>query len=145
MPTAMQIADFIINSQSKDEAEITPLKLQKLLYYCQGFFLAMYGKGLFADAIEAWQHGPVVRAVYDNYSGNRLLLPQDNYESNLGLSDEEMDLLTEVLSSYGRYSAWALRELTHSEKPWLEAIRRGQNAKFDTDTMTEFFKTQLNS
>lgn len=145
MLNAMQVADYIINTQQEEEAEITPLKLQKLLYYCQGFFLAVYGKGLFSDPIEAWQHGPVVRSVYNTYNGSLVLHPQKGYKPNLGLTKDQTELLTEVLSEYGRFSAWALRELTHSEKPWVDAFKSGHNAPLDQSTMTDFFKTQLSS
>jgi len=47
--------------------DITDLKLQKLLYYAQGMSLGMRGTCMFADPIEAWQHGPVVPHVYQIY------------------------------------------------------------------------------
>ncbi|MCI8513016.1 MAG: DUF4065 domain-containing protein [Lachnospiraceae bacterium] len=49
--------------------DIANLKLQKLLYYAQGCFLAVAGAPLFLEDILAWQHGPVVEPVYYQYKG----------------------------------------------------------------------------
>ena len=48
---------------------ITNLKLQKLLYFAQGWFLALYDTPLFKEEIQAWIHGPVVATVYHSYKG----------------------------------------------------------------------------
>ncbi|MBQ7262906.1 MAG: DUF4065 domain-containing protein [Synergistaceae bacterium] len=47
--------------------DVAPLKLQKLLYYCQGYALALTGKPLFPEPVEAWRYGPVVDSVYQAY------------------------------------------------------------------------------
>ena len=43
------------------------MKLQKMLYYQQGFHLAYYGTPLFDEEIEAWMYGPVVPCVYEHF------------------------------------------------------------------------------
>ncbi|OQY42717.1 MAG: hypothetical protein B6240_13665 [Desulfobacteraceae bacterium 4572_87] len=47
---------------------ISNLKLQKLVYYAQGFYLALYDEPLFNEPIEAWTHGPVIRELYRSYN-----------------------------------------------------------------------------
>ena len=59
-----------INDDYEVYEGITHLKLQKLIYYARGISLGMYGKPLFLEKIEAWQHGPVVREVYNFYCPN---------------------------------------------------------------------------
>lgn len=44
--------------------EITPLGLQKLLYFCQGCSLAIGSDPLFPEDCEAWPHGPVYKEIY---------------------------------------------------------------------------------
>ena len=44
--------------------DITPLALQKALYYVQGFYYAFEGRFLFEEDCEAWVHGPVYRDIY---------------------------------------------------------------------------------
>lgn len=105
---------------------ISNMKLQKLLYYAQGAFLAVTGAPLFEDEIEAWTHGPVVPSVYHYYKshgGNGIPAPTD-FESK-SFTDEEMGLLTEVYNEFGQYSAWKLREMTHNETPW-KSTKQGE-------------------
>ena len=56
--------------RASDGELMTNLKLQKMLYYQQGFHLAYFGTPLFDDEIEAWMYGPVVPSVYNHYKGN---------------------------------------------------------------------------
>ncbi len=48
-------------------ADISNLKLQKLLYYCQAYSYALMGKPMFAEDMEAWDYGPVVPSIYQEY------------------------------------------------------------------------------
>ena len=45
--------------------EVTPLMLQKLLYFTQGVYLALYRKPIFVEDCRAWVHGPVYPEVYE--------------------------------------------------------------------------------
>ena len=72
MANVHDVAQFFIglaNEQANNEQGdmMTNLRLQKLLYFAQGWHLARYGKPLFDDDIEAWQYGPVVPSVYNAY------------------------------------------------------------------------------
>src|SRR5689334_12279943 len=64
--SAMDVAKFLIYlSACEDEPDyVSHLRLQKLLYYVQGWSLALRGKPMFVERIEAWAHGPVVKNVY---------------------------------------------------------------------------------
>ena len=119
--------------KSDDEmAEYTSrLKLLKLLYYVQGYHLAMFDAPLFNDKIEAWLHGPVVRSVW-------------NWAKNYG--DEAMQkeaqqikLISEVLEIYNKYSAYGLRDKTHTEMPWLSAYEKDKNNEITQNSLKEFF------
>jgi uncharacterized phage-associated protein len=62
------VADyFIIKVDREAGDDITHLKLQKLVYYAQAWYLAMQARPLFDNAIEAWAHGPVCREVYGRF------------------------------------------------------------------------------
>ena len=63
---ARQIAEwFVAWADENDDAEITQLKLQKLLYYAKGLHMRNSdGLPLFPERMEAWAHGPVVVDVY---------------------------------------------------------------------------------
>lgn len=98
---------------------ITPLKLQKLLYYVQGLSLKVYDKPAFASNISAWQYGPVIESVYQKYKGRR---PISTPKINCQVSDGLKKIIELVVSSYGKMEAESLINLTHDEDPWINTI-----------------------
>ena len=62
--TAKAVADAFLHISTENRSGITNLKLQKLIYYAQAWFLALHDEALFDDPIEAWVHGPVVPEVF---------------------------------------------------------------------------------
>jgi uncharacterized phage-associated protein len=120
MYSALDIAKIVLQNSDPEQGEvITNLKLQKLLYYIQGFHLAMYDKALFTEDILAWQYGPVVREVYDKYKDFKDgVINSPEAEDCIELKQEELDLINEVYEVYGQFSALKLMELTHNESPW---------------------------
>jgi uncharacterized phage-associated protein len=69
--TARRVAEYILFTAHERSIEMTNLKLQKLLYYCQAWYLAFLGKPLFGERIEAWIHGPVVPPVFGSFKEHR--------------------------------------------------------------------------
>ena len=68
---AAAVANAFFDIQAADNSQfpkIDPMKLQKLLYYSQAWWLAGMDSDLFSDDIEAWPWGPVVRDIYVNSS-----------------------------------------------------------------------------
>lgn len=120
---------------------VSNLKLQKLLYYVQGFHLAVFGEPLFEEEIEAWMYGPVVPSVYAHYQeyGNKGIEPESEV---LELSSEEEALFAEVLRVYGDYSAIGLMNLTHNEYPW-KSTPEGRGHVIDKEKLRTFFKTRI--
>ena len=130
-------------SQADEEAgdSMTNLQLQKLLYYAQGFHLAIHNGPLFDEPIYAWAHGPVVRPVYQEYreyGAGTIPIPDDVDFSVF--TSEQSKLLDDVYQSYGQFSGWRLREMTHDEPPWKDTP---SNQQITRDQLQEYFKTQL--
>ena len=141
MISANDVAKYFIALVSEEEGElISNLKLQKLLYYAQGFSLAMLNKALFPERIEAWIHGPVVPAVYYEYKRyGRSGLPYK--EVDFSQFDEDVrELLDEVYDVYGQYSASVLRNLTHEEPPWRNTP---SGEEISQDNLKSYFLTQI--
>lgn len=143
---AKDIANKLICRAQKDEANggdgLTNLKLQKLLYYQQGYHLAAFNSPLFDDDIEAWMYGPVVPSVYNEYSKyGRSTLPIEG--NPIQLSDEEEDLFNQVYDTYRDYSAIGLMNLTHNESPWISAIPHDRGTVISKDSMKAFFKNRI--
>ncbi|MBO9522132.1 MAG: SocA family protein [Nocardioidaceae bacterium] len=146
--TARDIANWFLawaDELEGDDAGLTNLKLQKLLYYAQGHYLARSGTALFADPIEAWAHGPVVKSEYHRLKlyGNGAIdvdnaIPEDfDWDTFRDVEDH----LIRVWNSYGKYAAWALREKTHREAPWLDAFIAGErNIVIPQDALRTYFE-----
>jgi len=134
---------FLYLDDTNEGDGISNLKLQKLVYYAQGFYSAIFGKSLFSNDIFAWTHGPVVQTLYHsykNFGSNRIPVPTD-FNPN-SLEKEEFELIEEVFEVFGQYSAWKLRNMTHEESPWLN---HETNAEIIPLTeITDYFKTRLN-
>ena len=137
--SAMDVAKYIITKFCGEDNEIdtevsegvSNLKLQKLLYFCQAFSLVRLGKPMFKESICAWKYGPVVSEVYENYKEyTNEPLPGPEESSSI-LSDEDMEVVNEVLEMFGGYSAIRLMEITHSHKPWKNLKRRVEKGERD--------------
>ncbi len=122
MIPAIEVAHYFLSLTDTDEGELlSNLKLQKLLYYAQGFHLVLFDKPLFPETIEAWAHGPVVGDVYHRYKeyGSNPIPPEE-FDFTV-FNEEQRKFLDEIYSTFGQYSAWKLREMTHDEPPWKDA------------------------
>ena len=106
--------------------EITPLSLQKILYYAQGFYKAFFGKFLFEDDCQAWVHGPVYVNIYEKYkefkSANISI--DIDYDIEDIIVDEKREILDVVIKYFGYYNGKALEKMSHYETPWINA-RKG--------------------
>lgn len=140
---ATDIAEWFVAWAEEMDADISQLKLQKLLYYAQGKAIATTGNRLFPERIEAWQHGPVVPEVYHQtkHYGRSPIEPDEFISDEFNWDDysDIEDMLVAVWREYGIYSAWALREKTHSEKPWIDAFGDGPNTEITDAALKEFF------
>jgi len=109
--------------------EVTPLMLQKLLYFIQGIYCAFYGQPMFPEDCEAWVHGPVIPGVYNLFRDFKYNPIEDARFAVLkgtedGLTKEERRVIDLVVNTFGIYSGKTLERITHNETPWKEA-RRG--------------------
>ena len=130
--------------------EVTPLALQKMLYYVQGLHMVLNGGALFEEDCEAWAHGPVFREVYEvfkNFKYNpiddtRFVMFQNRFRE---LSDTECHVIDLVVESFGMYSGKVLERITHGETPWTEARRNclpgdSSNEVITKDSIRSYFE-----
>lgn len=118
------------------------MKLQKMLYYEQGYHLAAFGTPLFKEDIEAWMYGPVVPSVYEHFKshGNGGILPETS--NIIALNDDEEALFDDVFNAYIDFSAYGLMRKTHLESPW-KTTTIGQGNIIDSEKMKSFFSKKL--
>lgn len=123
MAKAMDVAKYLIHLRDIDEAEgqyysLSNLKLQKLLYYCQGGHYRWDDEKLIEDrAFEAWPYGPVIPEVYKNF---KKYGQSDVYlkDTETHLSNVQRETIQAVWEQLKERDAFSLVESSHSEAPW---------------------------
>lgn len=148
---ALEVSRHIINYSNDEGYGITNLKLQKLLYFVQAYFLIKRGKPCFRDDIEAWDFGPVVPSVYREYKryGAFFAFSVETYIDPLTLKREKFDdsvisaegkkLIDEVIDTFAEYSNSRLTDLVHGQTPWQEAYRSNRIKVITANAMREYF------
>lgn len=112
-------------NQEKEREGVTNLKLQKVLYLAQAYYLVKLSKPLFTENLEAWDYGPVVPEVYrkfKRYSSKPIIIKEDRSK----LAEEDKETLRKVWDAFGGFSASRLVDIVHSHTPWKEAVSTGK-------------------
>lgn len=122
MASAMDTANYFLATLGNDpESDITHLKLQKLVCYAQAMNLGLYGRPIFAEDIEAWQHGPVVPSLYKEFQRHgRSVIPGAPFSRSdvRALFEPEQWLSLEMVEGFhGNLSAADLRFGSHIDFP----------------------------
>jgi uncharacterized phage-associated protein len=120
MATASEVSRYIIRYFQEAGDPVTNLKLQKLLYYVQGWSLAIRDQPAFNEPMQAWVHGPVQPAIYGTYKQYRWN-PIVEVISDPVIDGDLKDVINQVLQAYGTDSGYELEIRTHQEIPWIQA------------------------
>lgn len=156
MENSIAVANYFIKKASEQGAEVTPMKLLKLVYISHGYHLAMFGEGLIAEPVEAWQYGPVVKSVYYEFRkfGKGRVNSYGSIEVNGNTitpmpNAEKTEFLDKVWAAYGKFDGLQLSTLTHQkDTPWDITWRQmgGKNilsAIINPDIIKEHYKSLL--
>lgn len=144
--TAETIAEWLLS-----KSEMSPKKLQKMLYYCYSWTLTLMNdqedkinNKLFNDKFEAWVHGPVIPAIYQKYrSHGGIDIPK--LEKEVEIEDEDiLDILEQVFETYGGFTGNELESISHQEDPWLNArsgleVYEGSDRKIGDQEIFDYY------
>lgn len=119
MVSAHDVAKFIL----RECGELTAMKLQKLLFYCQAWSLVWEEEQLFGERIEAWANGPVIREIYDIHRGAFRVADWPKGNADV-LTAAQQETVKSVIGFYADKTAQWLSDLSHREEPWINA-RKG--------------------
>jgi len=153
MHNATSIANFFINKGINDgpDNDNSPMKLQKLVYFAQGWYLALYQRPLIDEQIEAWEYGPVIPSLFHTMKrfGNSVV---EHYIHKQGIpvapSSAIHDFLEEIWRIYGMFTATQLSNMTHEPgTPWKEVYEKYQgriprNTDISQELMKEWFNNE---
>ncbi|GAC1408039.1 MAG: DUF4065 domain-containing protein [Candidatus Velthaea sp.] len=112
---ACDVARYIVEKYGG----MAQLALQKLLYYCQAASLAWSARPMFGDRIEAWANGPVVVPFWNRHRFEGWI---GSVPEGKALSDDETKRIADrIFEHFGHYRPEQLSDMTHGEKPWINA------------------------
>ena len=140
-----RIADYLL-TESRERGELlTPLKLQKLIFYSDAWHLALYDQEITPERFQAWVHGPVAVSQYHRFKEFQwrpITADLDRPE----FDERTANHLNEIIDVFGSESGTALEIMTHQERPWLQA-RGGipdtepSNAEIDKEVTKLFYRS----
>jgi len=134
MANIFDISKYIIEKTN----EITSMKLQKLVYYSQVWFIVWEEEPLFDDKIEAWDSGAVIPILHKENKGY-FKLNKDSFKKGESskLSILEKENIDKVILHYGDKNSQWLSDLIHMEEPWNKAKRREKNSIKEEITLAD--------
>ncbi len=134
---ARAVANFLLDEASAARWGLTNMALNKVLYFCHGWYLATENAALLETTFEAWEHGPVIPLIYHQFkiAGAREIESRaTSIDMKTGvdvattyvINDSDQAFLRRMLAFYGTKSGPVLRHMSHeSGAPW-ETTRRGE-------------------
>lgn len=155
----LDVCRHVINYSNEKGYGISNLKLQKILYFIQAYFLISTPSKCFYEKIEAWDFGPVVPEAYREYKqyggmwipsiSKIYFLDRENpwkseaipYFDNV-IEKADKERIDAVVDKFSDYSATGLVTLTHAQAPWINAYEKGKSNEITTDAIKEYFDAE---
>lgn len=141
----LDVCKYVIDYSNEKEYGISNLKLQKILYFIQAYFLIKQpSRCCFDDKIEAWDFGPVVPKAYRKYkqfgsSDIPTIIDFEKSDSNDCITGDDKKFIKTVIDKFADYSATDLVDLTHKQSPWIDAYIPHMNREITPEAIKEYF------
>jgi uncharacterized phage-associated protein len=138
--SAKQVANEFLELAEREDVQLTPMQLQKLVYFAYGWYLAITGERLLNERVQAWQWGPVIPSLYTEfkpYGSGPITAPSGEMFAEdgkikyrpyrLNSTNPVKDafarqVIKKVWDIYGKYSAVQLSSMTHAaNSPWSQS------------------------
>lgn len=162
---AKQIATEFIQLADAEGRKLTPMQLQKLVYFAYGWYLAITGERLINERVEAWQWGPVIPSLYAafrEYGSDPIDdVPGDLYFDGTKLKVRKYPLVSDdpqrdetarmiirrVWEIYGKYSASTLSSMTHEpNSPWSKTSGKEiRGTDISDELIADYFRRLANN
>ena len=122
---ALAVADKLVRLSLEEENPVTPMQVQKLSYFCHAWMLGLGHGPLFQDAVESWQYGPVIRALYHALKRHgRKHITEPLLDRPAQFSDQEDKIIRVIWQRYGHLDGGRLSRMTHATgSPWEQVYQ----------------------
>ena len=127
------VVDRLLSLGCETGRPLTPIEVPKLLFFVEGWHLAIVGDSLFGEDFQAWANGPVIPSVYDRlkrYSSRPIPVSEIETNESADLDGLVLDLIGRVFETYRASDPGAMVGLTHLPgTPWVQARQEHGVAK----------------
>lgn len=161
MYNVIDVCRYIIKYSNDKNYGISNLKLQKILYFVQAYFLIATkdSKPCFREKIEAWDFGPVVPVAYQKYAqfgscdilteNFEILIISDDYWTTVDIDyniikKKDKKMINEVIDKFCNYTATDLTLITMDQNPWQEAHIPNGREEITIDSIRKYFNLKSN-
>jgi uncharacterized phage-associated protein len=163
---AKAIANEFLTLAKNNGQELTPMKIQKLVYFAHGWFLAITGRPLISENVQAWDYGPVIKSLYGDfreYGNSPISFPATEFKMRdsrmtlfvplIGNSGDPGDreiasqVVRKVWDEYGGYTPARLSNATHApDSPWNQVYKEGEkNIPIPDESIRGYFLKVANA
>ena len=139
--SALDISEYIIYYIQSSGGIISPLKLQKILYFVQADFLVSTGKPCFSDEIFAYDYGPVIPSVYQKYKIYGGGFIPCRYSDSFIITKADKERIDEMVNLCQPYSATELTAIIHQQAPWKNNYHSESHAVIPKAEIEEYFRS----
>jgi|ERR1700683_1195245 uncharacterized phage-associated protein len=162
---AKLIANYFLEKAKAEDKNLTPMQLQKLVYFAHGWYLALFGQPLIKEPVQAWSYGPVIPSLYQEFkrfgdqnidklatsskfSGLKFSIAEPSVENIENPEEREKlkQFLDRIWQVYSPYTAIQLSNLTHvANSPWTLALANSNGARgtiIQNENIRSYFQAQ---
>lgn len=142
---------FLQRNFAHSEASISPLKMQKLVYFLHGWNMAKHNESFLDGSFIAWPYGPINEKlfyVFEKYGNNPITeyAPQyydgtDSYNVVLPTATNFWETFDEVYQKYMPLSAMHLSSLANMKNsPWDITHKNKGNVEIEDNLIRDYFR-----
>ncbi len=141
---SLAVANYFLKLAWEEDANISPMKIQKLVYFAHGWYLAIAGKPLIAETVKVWDYGPVVPELYQEfkkYGNQRIEHFAKSWDDQVYMipGTEDVQIIHRVWDTHKELTAFQLSDRTHYEdSPWYKARLEGEKILTNDDIRNHF-------
>lgn len=144
---AQAVCNTILQRAFVEKIPVSPMKLQKLLYFTYQTYLKRTGQLLFSERFEAWPYGPVLPSIYDEFKsfhGDPITMFAKNADGSVsvisGTASGACGIVYSIAETWEKYknkTGIELSGITHQkESAWYKAVKR-KDSLLDIDDIRE--------
>ena len=131
MISATVLCNNVLNRAFAENIPVTPMKLQKLLYFICSEYIKQTGQSPISESFLVWKFGPVVETVYHEFksfgSSPIRQYAKDaeckSYMVNEAKNPELKKCIDDIWEKYKYYDGRYLSEITHKDgSAWSKAF-----------------------